>query len=114
MIRHNIGHSIAGSLHNIGLEYRNLKNYPESGKWLREALAMKKIVHRGNHPETARTLNSIGLAYSDQGDLNKAKDFHKQAYDMIMACEGHDDMKSGIKRHLDETEKSSAKINNIA
>ena len=105
---------IAGSLHNIGLEYRNLKNYPESGKWLREALAMYQIVHRGTHPETAKTLNSLGNNYLHQGDLNKAKDYYKQAYDMIMACEGHDDMKSGIKRHLDETEKSSAKINNIA
>jgi tetratricopeptide (TPR) repeat protein len=96
---------IARSLNNIGREYWLLKDYPEAGKWLREALAMKKIVHRGNHPETARTLNSIGLAYSDQGDLNKAKDFHKQAYDMIMACEGYVDDKAMYKRNLDKIEK---------
>merc|ERR1712008_515362 len=96
---------IASSLNNIGSEYSDLKNYPEAGKRLREALAMKKIVYRGNHPSTATTLNELGLNYRDQGYLNKAKDFHKQAYDMIMACEGRDDLKSMFKRNLDKIEK---------
>ena len=32
----------------------------------------------------AMVLNNLGLTNHDQGNLNKAKDFHKQAYDMIM------------------------------
>ena len=50
-------------------------------------------------------LDSLGLAYRDHGDLNKAKDFFQQAYDMIMACEGHDNSKVMYKRNLDEIEK---------
>ena len=96
---------IAVCLNNIGEENWFLQDYPEAGKWLREALAMKKIVHRGNHPSTATTLNRIGANYSKQGDLNKAKDFHKQAYDMIMACEGRANLKAIFKRNLDEIEK---------
>merc|ERR1712129_135153 len=104
---------IASSLSNIGDAYNDLKDYPEAGKWLREALAMNKIVHRGNHPKTASTLSTLGINYCDQGDLNKGKDFIKQAYDMIMACEGNDNMKSGIKRNLDEIEKMLSE-NNIS
>jgi len=67
---------------------------------------MDKIVHRGkNHPSTATTLNILGFNYRDQGDLNKAKDYHKQAYDMIMACEGHAKLKTRYKRNLGKIEK---------
>ena len=41
---------IAISLNNIGSQYRNLKNYPEAGKWLRDALSMKQTnYHSKNH-----------------------------------------------------------------
>ena len=96
--------SIAVCLNNIGEENWFLQDYSEAGKWLREALAMKKIIHRGNHPSTAVTLNRIGANYSKQGDLNKAKDYYKQAYDMIMACEGHDDSKVMYNEDLDKIE----------
>ena len=42
---------------------------------------------------------------NQQGDLEKAKDYIKQAYDMILTCEGNDEWKSNIKRNLDEVEK---------
>ena len=91
---------IAMSLNNIGLEYRLLKNYPEAGKWLREALAMKKSVHRGNHPSTARTLNSLGLNYCDQGDQNKAQTHLQKAHDMLKTCEGNEVFKSEVLNNL--------------
>ena len=38
----------------------------------------------GNTFLKSLVLDRLGLIYRDQDDLNKAKDFHKQAYDMIM------------------------------
>ena len=96
---------IASALHNIGNEYLHLKHYQGADKWLREALSMKQIVYHGkNHPNTSFTLNSIGLNYRHQGDLEKAKDYFIQAYDMILTCEGNDKWKEIIKRNLDEVE----------
>ena len=93
-------------LHNIGVQCWHLKDYQEAGKWLREALSMKQSIYLGkNHPDTSFTLNSIGINYHEQGDLEKAKDYIKRAYDMILACEGNDEWKSNIKRNLDEVEK---------
>ena len=93
-------------LHNIGVQCSHLKDYQEAGKWFREALSMKQSIYRGkNQPGTSFTLNSIGLNYYDQGDLEKAKDYIKRAYDMILTCEGNDERKSNIKRNLDEVEK---------
>ena len=93
-------------LHNIGVQCWHLKDYQEAGKWFREALSIKQSIYRGkNHPDTSFTLNSIGLNYYDQGDLEKAKDYIKRAYDMILTCEGNDVWKSNVKRNLDEVEK---------
>jgi tetratricopeptide (TPR) repeat protein len=91
----NVG--IAISSNNIGNQYRYLKDYLKAGKWLRVALTTYKIVHPGNHPETARTLHKIGLCYSDQGDaLSLASDNLQEAYDMIVQCVGYEDLKSEI------------------
>ena len=96
---------IAGYLHNIGKEYLFLKDYQEAGKWLREALSMKQSIYHGkNHPDTSSTLFLIGLNYREQGYLEKAKNYLKQAYDMILTCEGNDGLKSIIKKILDEVE----------
>ena len=102
---------IAGYLHNIGKEYLFLKDYQESGKWLREALSMKQSIYGGtNHPETSSTLFLIGVNYREQGYLEKAKKYLKQAYDMILTCEGNNDgLKSIIKRILDEVEEKLRK-----
>ena len=42
---------------------------------------------------------------NQQGDLEKAKDYIKQSYDMILTCESNDEWKSNIKRNLDKVEK---------
>lgn len=96
---------IARCLNNIGNEYGYLKKFQDSGKWYQEALAMNKKIYSGNHPEVARALNNLGCNYSDQGDLQKAKEHHQKANDMIMACEGHDDLKKKCKGDLDKIEK---------
>ena len=71
---------------------------------------MRQIVYHGkNNPATASTLNSLGVNYRDQGNLDKANYYIKQAYDMIMECEGYDDRKSRYKRNLDEIEEKILK-----
>ena len=101
---------IAGYLHNIGKEYLFIKDYQEAGKWLREALSMKQSIYRGKtHPDTSSTLFLIGFNYREQGDLDKAKNYLKQAHDMILTCEGNDGLKSIIKRILDEVEEKIRK-----
>jgi tetratricopeptide (TPR) repeat protein len=102
---------IAITLSNIGLEYRHLKNYPEAGKWLRNALAMNQSVHCGNHPETANTLITLGCNYHDQGDLKKAQTHWQKAHDMLKTCEGNEDLKSMVLHNLGLTYRDQGDLN---
>ena len=42
-----LNYVIARSLHNIGDEYRLLKQHEEAGKWLRDALSMRQFLYNG-------------------------------------------------------------------
>lgn len=90
--------NIAMSLNNIGREYTLLEKYSEAGKCFREALSIKQInYHSKNHPDTAHTLHVIGLNYHDQGDeIHKAEENLQNAYNMIVQCDGYENLKSKI------------------
>ena len=90
--------NIAMSLNNIGREYTFLEKYSEAGKCFREALSIKQTnYHSKNHPDTAHTLHAIGLNYRDQGnEIYKAKENLQNAYNMIVQCDGYEDLKSKI------------------
>ena len=92
---------ISVSLHNIGCEYRHLKNYHEAGKFLRDALTMRRFLYpAGIHPEVARTHWLLGLNYHDLDNHDKAQHHLYQAYDIITKCEGYDVLLTSIQECL--------------
>ena len=48
----------------------------------RRALEMNKRLHRGDHPELAMSLNSLGFLYLSQGKLSDAEPLYKDALEM--------------------------------
>ena len=75
---------IALSFHNIGCEFRHLKKHHEAGKFLREAVSIRKILFRGGiHPEVSRSLWLLGLNYWNLNELEKAKNNLHEALDII-------------------------------
>ena len=67
--------SIANTLHNIGIVYKNLRKYEDALKYYNQSLEMKKQTLPSNHPSIAQTLNNIGFLYKDQGKTLRKSGF---------------------------------------
>ncbi|MFW9259601.1 tetratricopeptide repeat protein [Nostoc sp. CALU 546] len=67
----------ARTLHNIGIVYREMKNYPQALEFYQQALAVRIDV--GNRRGQGITLNDIGLVYYNQKQYTKALEFYQQA-----------------------------------
>ena len=72
----------ASSLNYLGVIYINLEKPEKALKYLEKSLEMKQQVYGASHREIANTLQNIGKAWESLGNIKKAKEYSKQAYDM--------------------------------
>ena len=78
-----------------------MNKHHEAGKFLREALSIRKQLYPGGiHPEVARTLWLLGLNYLDSNEQDKANHVLHEANHIMEKCEGYDSLKSSIKESL--------------
>ena len=66
----------------LGMVYRELKDYPRARAYYEEALSLQE------HPlHQSLTLNNIGFSYRDQTNYQAAIPFFKQAYSLVKAID---------------------------
>ena len=80
---------VATSLHNIGEELTNLESHEEAGKYLREALEMRRVM-AGDKKDIwiAKTLKLLGQNALHQGDHGKAGKYLVEAAGAVRDCKG--------------------------
>ena len=66
----------------IGDVYRDLSLYPESARLLEPAVPLARSLHRGDHADTARALDSLGHLNLEKGDLAAAEPLMREAMEM--------------------------------
>ena len=80
--------AIAKILHRLSFVAWHLGDYQVARRYGDEALAMKTRLVGDAHPETAKTLAILGLAYSDTEDTAKAIDMYKRAIAILETTHG--------------------------
>ena len=65
---------------------------------LQEALEIQQQEMPKDHPEIAATLNSLGMAWQNVGDLAKAEEFYRQALEMRVRVLGPDHAHTALTR----------------
>ena len=76
-------------IHKIGCVYAKNESPTEALKWLNRSMDMKEKVFGTNHPEIARTLNTMGMIYESAEDDQKAFMLYQRAE--AMTREGYAD-----------------------
>lgn len=76
-------------IHKIGCVYAKNESPTEALKWLNRSMDMKERVFGTNHPEIARTLNTMGMIYENAEDDQKALMLYQRAE--TMTREGYND-----------------------
>eukprot|EP00928_Gymnodinium_smaydae_P095516 TRINITY_DN8236_c0_g1_i1.p1 TRINITY_DN8236_c0_g1~~TRINITY_DN8236_c0_g1_i1.p1 ORF type:complete len:711 (-),score=133.16 TRINITY_DN8236_c0_g1_i1:228-2360(-) len=66
-------------LHSMGVAYNSLGYQREALSCLRRALAIRQHVHGEEHPESARTLQSLGVVRVRDGEYHEAFEYFWQA-----------------------------------
>jgi tetratricopeptide (TPR) repeat protein len=70
--------NLASSLNNLGMLYKEVKNYPEAEKLLQEALSIDRKA-LGESRSVAITLSNLGSLNLERGQLPLSEDYHRQA-----------------------------------
>mmetsp|Transcript_123012 Transcript_123012/g.229855 ORF Transcript_123012/g.229855 Transcript_123012/m.229855 type:complete len:713 (-) Transcript_123012:159-2297(-) len=70
---------LAGLLHSMGVSFNSLGNGREALSCLRRALAIRQHVHGEEHPDSARTLQAIGVVRVRDGEYHEAFEYFWQA-----------------------------------
>ena len=65
---------VAGSMHNIGITYDNLKKYDEALKFYTQSLDIRKKLFGEQNSDVVESLNKIGKTYYN---LNRYEDARK-------------------------------------
>jgi tetratricopeptide (TPR) repeat protein len=65
-------HCVAATLNNLGMLYLERNEPGRAGDLLGRALALRERVFGPDHPETANSLNNLGLACREAGELEQA------------------------------------------
>ena len=58
------------------------REFVSSKEYYEQALAMYQNLYQGDHPEIARGLNNVGMAYKTLGDSRKGLEYYEQALAM--------------------------------
>jgi len=74
----------------IGDTYRELARYPEAARMLEPSIAMARLQHPGDHPDTASALTSLAGLLMDRGDLKRAEAPLREALGMWTRLEPGD------------------------
>ena len=78
-----ISFDIAQTLHNIGENYLVQQQISIASEYFENALKMKRsVLGNVNHASIATTLTAIGKICAKRGDLEKALELYRQAYEM--------------------------------
>ena len=71
----------ASTLHNIGMAYGNIADYPQALSYLQKALKLEK--HIGNTLWQRRTLSGIGFFNEQQKNWSEALQYYQQAVELL-------------------------------
>jgi len=69
----------------LGRIYQNLGRFDEATPFLERALALRRQVHEGAHPEVARSLRHLGALHQTKGDYEAAEQLLQEALAMQQA-----------------------------
>ncbi|MDX9901714.1 MAG: tetratricopeptide repeat protein [Aliarcobacter sp.] len=68
---------IASSLSNLGVAYRNKKDFNKALDFIEQSFEMRKRLYPNqDHPHIASSLNYLGVIWSEKKDFDKALEFH--------------------------------------
>lgn len=81
------GTKLATLLHSMGVAYNMLGDPREALSCLRRALAIRQHVHGEEHPESARTLQALGVVRVRDGEYHEAFEYFWQALTYYEAFE---------------------------
>src|SRR5690606_33721790 len=82
---------LAEAVNNLGFVAGEVGEYAESEQLFREALAMKRVLYRGEaHPEVAMGLNNVAVVLHDQRKYAEAEQLYREAIDMQRQLLGDD------------------------
>lgn len=70
---------LASLLHSMGVSYNAIANGREALSCLRRALAIRQHMHGEEHPDSARTLQAIGVVRVRDGEYHEAFEYFWQA-----------------------------------
>lgn len=70
---------LAGVLHSMGVSYNALGNGRDALACLRSALAIRQHLHGEEHPDSAKTLQAIGVVRVRDGEYHEAFEYFWQA-----------------------------------
>ena len=74
--------ALATSLNNLADLYYNQGKYSEAEPLYLDALAMRKRLFTGDHPDVAQSLNNLGSLYKSQGKYGEAEPLYLNALEM--------------------------------
>lgn len=70
--------SLAGSYNNIGLEYKNMGEYPRALSYYHKGLTIAEKTLHENHPSLVTAYNNRGLLYKSMGEYSQASSYHNK------------------------------------
>jgi len=82
---------LAAAYHNLGRVYVFLENHEKSLSNLDKALEMYKLLYGEKHQNVAQTLNTIGKAFKEWGQSQKAYDHYVKATNIWKSLVDHKD-----------------------
>nr|MBP9948064.1 tetratricopeptide repeat protein [Vicinamibacteria bacterium] len=83
---------------NLALLLQKGDDFTEAESMIRESLAMRRRLFKGDHPSVALDLNNLSLLLRDKGDFAGSLSVGKDAVDMFTRTQGQDFWLTGYAR----------------
>ena len=88
--------SVAASLGNLALVYRNLGDYAKAEPLFKRSLSINEKAFGPDHPSVAISLGNLGVLYNDMGDYAKAEPLFKRSLSINEKALGLDHLSVAI------------------